>query len=113
MKLQIFSVYDSKAAVYCAPFFCPTMAVAQRAFARTAADPETQMYAFPQDFTLFHLGEFDDEKGTFLMWAQQVNLGLAAQFQGVNHVRVNASQQVSHDAQVQRGAKGGNSEVDV
>lgn len=114
MKQYVYSVYDSKAAVFCTPFFCPVRNVALRAFAGAANDAESQMYGWPEDFSLWELGEFDDVTGEFVLYAQKINLGLAAAFKGVKtNVRTNASQQVGDVAQVQRGAEGGNSEVDV
>ncbi|WNK12845.1 MAG: nonstructural protein [Microvirus sp.] len=64
MILQIFSVLDRKAKNYNLPFYCPTIEVAQRAFAQSVNDPASGMaYTHPEDFTLYHIGTFDDETG--------------------------------------------------
>lgn len=62
-ELQVFSVYDTKAAAYFPPFFLPKQAQAVRAFQQCVNDPKHQWGAFPQDYTLFLIGLFDDDTG--------------------------------------------------
>lgn len=80
MIQKMFAVYDSKARTFCRPFFVAHEAVALRAFEGGANDPAQEMCQHPGDFTLFHLGEFDDDTGVVKPLAEHVNLGLAAQF---------------------------------
>lgn len=80
MKQLAFSVFDSKARVFCKPFFVPTMEVALRAFQGAANDPSHEMGRHAEDFTLFQIGEFDDENGVLTPSAQHMNCGLAAHF---------------------------------
>jgi len=77
---QAFAVFDSKAKVFFVPFFCPSVAVATRAFGTAANDPQTQISKYPEDFTLFQIGEFNDEDGSLRPFPQHINLGLAAQY---------------------------------
>lgn len=64
MILQVFSVLDRKAKNYNLPFYCPTKEVAQRAFAHSVNDPQSGMaFSHPEDFTLYHVGEYNDETG--------------------------------------------------
>ena len=65
MILQVFSIHDSKAAAYLAPFFQPTSALAVRMFTDAANDPESNICRHPEDFTLFHMGSYDNETNTF------------------------------------------------
>lgn len=65
MVSEVFSVYDSKAEVYSKPFLMKKPGEAMRLFVNVVNDPQTEMNKHPEDFTLFHLGTFDDEKGTF------------------------------------------------
>jgi len=90
MKQFMFALYDSKARVFCTPFFVPTQAVALRAFRHVANDEATQVSASPEDFTLFELGTWDDDKGRIVMLEQQINHGLATQFKEAVHVRQDA-----------------------
>ena len=60
MQFQIFAIHDSKAQAYFAPFFLPTAAMAVRVFSDMANDVNNNVGKHPEDFTLFHLGEWDD-----------------------------------------------------
>jgi len=63
MLTQIFSVYDSKAEAYMQPFFFQGKGQAVRSFSDLVNDNSTLCGKHPQDFTLFHIGEFDDATG--------------------------------------------------
>lgn len=65
MKLQIFSVYDSKVSAYLQPFFMRTRGEAIRAFSETCADSKHVFSKHSEDYTLFYLGTYDDSEGTF------------------------------------------------
>jgi len=78
----LFSVYDSKAAVYSNPFVSLNQAVALRDFNRAATDSNSDISRFPEDYTLVELGEFDDETSVMHLHTQPVNLGHASQFKG-------------------------------
>lgn len=76
----MFAVYDSKVRAYLQPFFVPLPAVALRTFAQAANDEKGPIGAHPEDYTLFELGTFDDERGVFELQKQSINHGPAAQF---------------------------------
>lgn len=80
MKTLVFAVLDLKIGTYASPFFMPTVASAKRAFAGAANDPGTMLFKHPDDFALYHLGEFDDESGQLTACLPD-NLGLAVTFQ--------------------------------
>jgi len=80
MKLQIFAVYDSKAQAYLPPFFLPQKGMATRIFQNTANDPKHQFGANPEDYCLFHIGEFDDESSLIVSKTPPESLGLAQEF---------------------------------
>lgn len=63
MIYQAFSIFDSAALVYSPPFFQATKGLAIRMFSETAKDMQTNIGRHPTDFTLFHIGEFDDQAG--------------------------------------------------
>lgn len=79
---RIFSVLDLKIGAYASPFFMPTVAAAKRAFSGACNDPSTMLYKHPEDFSLYLLGEFDDESGAVTP-VQPENLGLAASYKRV------------------------------
>lgn len=63
MKQKIFAIYDSKAEAYLTPFFLPAIGMAVRAITDCANNPEHQFGQNPDDYTLFQIGEFDDDIG--------------------------------------------------
>lgn len=64
MKFEICSVYDSKAAVYSRPFFVHNLSLAERV-ALDILRGESDIARHPDDFSLFHLGSFDDGSAKF------------------------------------------------
>jgi len=66
MIYQVFAVRDSKAAAYALPFFLPRMEVALRSFRDAMKDPKHDMSRHPEDYSLWCLGEFDDNTGAML-----------------------------------------------
>lgn len=80
MIRKMFTIYDSKAELYLAPFFMKTKGEALRAFTDTLSDPQSQIAKHPQDFTLFELGEYDDCHATIDMHQTPISLGVAIEF---------------------------------
>lgn len=74
---KIFSVFDSKTASYCAPFFLKARGEAIRSFADTAQGKDTLISTHPEDFTLFELGEYDDSCAKFTLYDTPLSLGVA------------------------------------
>lgn len=64
MKMEIFSIYDSVSHVYNQPFFLINKGAALRQFKNMCQDPDTQISLNPSDFTLYHLGSWDNTKCT-------------------------------------------------
>lgn len=79
MRQMAFAVYDTKMQAFLQPFFCANVPVAIRAFSAAVNDPETNLYRWPTDYTLFQVGLYDDSTGEFEN-TMHVNLGLAANF---------------------------------
>jgi len=63
MELKIYTVRDSKAGFYGPPFYLRTHGEAERTFQQLANDPKTNVFTYPEDYDLYHLGEFDDQTG--------------------------------------------------
>jgi hypothetical protein len=66
MKMLAYSVYDNKSLSYGMPFFAPTDGSAVRSFAGLANDAQTTVGQHPSDFSLFCVGEYDDQNGSFV-----------------------------------------------
>lgn len=65
MKLKLFSVYDSKTNTFSAPFGSPTTPAAVRTFHEMARDSQSFIGKWPEDYTLFFLGSFEDSTAGF------------------------------------------------
>lgn len=74
---KIFAVYDSKAEAHLPPFTSLTTAVAIRQFQATVDNLESDFARFPGDYTLFELGEWDQNTGNITMHEAKRNLGTA------------------------------------
>lgn len=78
--LIVCAVMDIKANAYMAPHFHPTLGVALRAFEASIQKGGTLLSEYPSDFSLVHLGYYDDNSGKFLNLDHPVRLGSAADF---------------------------------
>lgn len=65
MNLKAYSIRDSKGEVFHTPFFKKTHGEAERDFTAAVRDDKSQLSQFPDDFDLYYLGEYDDQKGIF------------------------------------------------
>jgi len=67
MKRVVVAVFDSATGTFGQPFFVPAEGAAVRSFRdevnRSAAD--NSLFMHPEDYTLYALGKYDDEEGTF------------------------------------------------
>lgn len=79
MTEMVFTVFDSSANAFLRPFFSPTIETAIRSFREIVNQEGHQFNKFPEDFTLYHVGEFDQTKGE-LKGSGPVSLGLAITF---------------------------------
>lgn len=80
MKVEMFSVYDSKAQRWTEPWPAPTVAVAMRRFRHTVNQEGNDLSMFPEDYTLFHVGTFDQEEGVLVPLQAPAALGVAITF---------------------------------
>lgn len=65
MHIQIFAIKDRATNAFMQPFFAPTIGAAVRAFVDGMNDDNTPMAKHPDDYDLWHLGDFDDQVGHF------------------------------------------------
>lgn len=80
MKLNVYTVYDDAAAAYLQPFFFSTNAQAIRGFSELANDANHAFCKYAGQYTLFHLGSFDQDTGLFDLHATPHMLGKAIEF---------------------------------
>lgn len=81
-KLQVFCVQDTKAEAFMRPWVARTVNEAIRNFAAEVNTADSALMKFPNDFCLWHVGEFDEETGRVKGFAECRPLGFA-----VEHVR--------------------------
>lgn len=80
MKMLLASIYDKKACIYGKPFYPVTKADAIRAFGDIAVDSNHPVGKHPEDYDLFVLGVFDDNKGGVEMFQNMEHLANANDF---------------------------------
>ena len=80
MKQKIFSVYDTKLEAYMQPFFFTAKGQALRAFADLSNDTKTSIGQHPEDYCLFEIGEWDDQKAMLTPLKAPIALGNAIEY---------------------------------
>lgn len=75
--LRVFSVYDAKVEAYCQPFFMGSKGQAHRSWVDVVNDPTTQFHKHPEDFTLFEIGEWDEDTADFKNHEANIPIGTA------------------------------------
>lgn len=80
MIMLAFSVHDSKAEVFSKPFFEVTKGTAVRAFTDAVNEEGSDFHRHADDYTLFHVGSFDDAMGMFSRMEAPFSLGNAVTF---------------------------------
>lgn len=63
MKIKIYAIFDAVAKAHLQPFFAFSDPLAARMFTQAVNDQKSTLWANPVDYTLFRVGEFDDETG--------------------------------------------------
>lgn len=79
--LKIYTVHDSKAEAYLPPFFSSAHGLAIRGFEDAANKEGHPFNQHPGDYTLFHVGEFDEQTGIISISKTHTNLGKAIDVQ--------------------------------
>lgn len=75
--LKMFAVYDSKAECYDKPFCMLTKGECIRGFSEAAQDPKSHLGKYPGDYTLFEIGEYEQNTGNITVHKVKLNLGTA------------------------------------
>ncbi len=60
MKQEIFAILDMALGEYLEPFSAPTIAFAIRSFGDVCGKEGHQMQRFPEDYSLYHIGTFEN-----------------------------------------------------
>lgn len=87
MLLNVFAIHDAKAGFFQVPFYMPSVGQAVRALLDLCADGSNMIARHPGDFSLYHLGTFDDATGRFVPNEPFVHLGGGEAFMPNNQSR--------------------------
>lgn len=63
MDQRMVAVYDVKVGAYLPPWFVPSFGVAERAFADAVLEKDSPFGKHPEDYILFHVGEWAPDEG--------------------------------------------------
>nr|QJB19888.1 MAG: nonstructural protein [Microvirus sp.] len=63
MLHKVFAIRDSKAEFFNQPFFQKTHGEAERNFKSLVKDDKSMIGKYPEDYDLYFIGEYDDQKG--------------------------------------------------
>ena len=74
MQLKIYEIYDSGVERYLQPFFARAKGEAVRAVQELVNDSNHQFSKYAEQFTLFEVGEFDDENGNIQMYTAKESI---------------------------------------
>lgn len=80
MLMSIYSVYDSGISTWFPPCFVRNKGEILRWWSETANDSQSKISKHPQDYALFELGTWDDEKCKFDFHKAPLSMGLAIEF---------------------------------
>lgn len=78
--MKITAVKDLKADLFLTPSFQRSIADAIRSWEVVANEGDSLVSRFPQDFVLYHLGDFDAETGRITLSENPTSLGSAYDF---------------------------------
>lgn len=80
MNQHIFAVYDSKSEMFMQPMFFKAKGEAIRAFADESNREKSAICIHPEDYTLFHIGEYNVETGLITPLTTPTSMGLATEY---------------------------------
>jgi hypothetical protein len=98
MKLKLFTVYDSKAEAYLQPFYAPSTGQAIRSFQETCNTPDHVFFKYPEDFTIFEMGTFDDATSIIDTYKTPTSLGKAIEFKQQQQLDLNQPEMLKSQA---------------
>lgn len=88
-KYEMCTVFDMVALQYGRPFFTVSTGTAVRSLAHEVNTPsDSTLYRSPQDFQLFHIGAFDDERGVITLLPDRELLCRASDLAKPDDIRV-------------------------
>lgn len=84
MTFKIYAVFDTAVGAYMQPFFLRSKGEAIRGWLDAVNDDKTQFNKHPKDFTLFEIGEYDEETGNVQGYPAKIACGTALELLSKN-----------------------------
>lgn len=82
--MKFFVIYDSKSESYQVPFFHKSIGTVERDITDVVNnDSKSPYYKWPEDYTLFEIGSWDESTGVMTLHDSKVNLGVLIEFKTV------------------------------
>lgn len=78
MKLLAVAIYDAKALGFTQPLFVQALGQAVRSFSDSVNDGKSEFARHPEDYTMFHVGSYDDATGLLEALPTPVSLALGS-----------------------------------
>lgn len=78
--MKAYNVFDSAAKAYTLPNFMSTNGLAVRAFTEAVNNKETPMGQYPADYTMFCIGEYDEQTGQLIPYETCEKIGNGLEF---------------------------------
>ncbi len=80
MRMMVFAVFDAAAEAFLMPLFFDTKGQAVRTFVDACNAEDHAFHRHAEDYTLFHIGFYDPNKGHLESLATPDSMGVALQF---------------------------------
>lgn len=94
MKQLVFSIHDQAAGAYMRPFFVTAVGLAVREFERLANEKEGNVSRWPDQYTLFELGTYEDSTGVLESLEIPKSHGNAVQYLSNEDNNINNVEQI-------------------
>lgn len=78
--MKLFAIKDHKSGIFLQPNFQKSIPDALRSWEIISNEGDSMVSRFPNDFRLYHLGDFDEQTGEISILAHPSDLGSAADF---------------------------------
>jgi len=82
MILYVFTVRDDKAAAYLNPFYVQNEALAIRAMRDCLGSSDHSFAKYPEDYSLYQLGTYDDAQGKFELFDKPTHVANLVDLKG-------------------------------
>jgi hypothetical protein len=74
MNKKLFTILDTKVGAYLAPFILRNKAEAFRGIMECMKQPDHGFAQYPEDYTLFEIGEWDENTGTIIPYEAKISI---------------------------------------